>query len=203
MAEMREMHLQILGYRKAWLRRRALFCRLRGCYLRHRLRRRGGIHVMATACPSSARLSGPNGPHNPRRLCPGRKPNPAGTSVGTTLIGTAIVSVGSWSLDTNLAAGSYSSLNVVATDLAGNSTTAINAQTIIVDQTNPTVSSVTTSEIGIDASGNGDLNASSTYWSTGLMCGFSRTRLLQYGHRCDGGRRMRSTMAWRIAGRLG
>jgi hypothetical protein len=122
---------------------------------------------MATACPSSARLSGPNGPHNPRRLCPGRKPNPAGTSVGTTLIGTAIVSVGSWSLDTNLAAGSYSSLNVVATDLAGNSTTAINAQTIIVDQTNPTVSSVTTSEIGIDASGNGDLNASSTYWSTG------------------------------------
>jgi hypothetical protein len=123
MAEMREMHLQILGYRKAWLRRRALFCRLRGCYLRHRLRRRGGIHVMATACPSSARLSGPNGPHNPRRLCPGRKPNPAGTSVGTTLIGTAIVSVGSWSLDTNLAAGSYISLNVVATDLAGNSTT--------------------------------------------------------------------------------
>jgi hypothetical protein len=28
-------------------------------------------------------------------------------------------------------------------------------------------------------------------------------RLLQYGHRWDGGRRMRSTMAWRTAGKLG
>src|SRR6202040_4321928 len=43
-----------------------------------------------------------------------------------------------WSLDSPPAPGTYSSLKVVAPDLAGNATTATNAQPIIVDQTNPT-----------------------------------------------------------------
>src|SRR5258708_28054082 len=57
---------------------------------------------------------------------------------GATLIGTATVTGSTWSLDTTLAAGTYSSLKVTATDLAGNASTATNAQTIIVDKTNPT-----------------------------------------------------------------
>jgi Ca2+-binding RTX toxin-like protein len=58
---------------------------------------------------------------------------------GSTLLGTATVSGSTWSLDTTLPAGTYSALNVVATDLAGNSTTANDSQTVIVDQSNPTV----------------------------------------------------------------
>src|SRR6202043_2532450 len=57
---------------------------------------------------------------------------------GTTSLGLATVTGNTWSLDTTLAPGTYSSLKVVATDLAGNATTATNAQPIIVDQTNPT-----------------------------------------------------------------
>src|SRR4029077_15194310 len=56
---------------------------------------------------------------------------------GSTLLGTATVSAGRWSLDTTLAAGTYSDLKVTATDKAGNATTAPNPQTIVVDQTAP------------------------------------------------------------------
>ena len=56
---------------------------------------------------------------------------------GATLLGTASVSAGNWSLDTILAAGTYNALKVTVTDLAGNSNTTTNAQTIIVDATAP------------------------------------------------------------------
>src|SRR6185369_13495584 len=56
---------------------------------------------------------------------------------GATLLGTATVVAGSWSLDTTLAAGTYNNLQVTVTDLAGNASTTANAQTIIVDATPP------------------------------------------------------------------
>ena len=56
---------------------------------------------------------------------------------GNTLVGTANVVAGSWSLDTTLAAGTYSDLKVTATDVAGNASTTNSVQTIIVDSTPP------------------------------------------------------------------
>ena len=56
---------------------------------------------------------------------------------GNTLLGTANVVAGSWSLDTTLAAGTYSDLKVTATDVAGNASTTNSVQTIIVDGTPP------------------------------------------------------------------
>ena len=56
---------------------------------------------------------------------------------GNTLLGTANVVAGSWSLDTTLAAGTYSDLKVTATDVAGNASTTNSVQTIIVDSTPP------------------------------------------------------------------
>src|SRR5260370_234846 len=75
-------------------------------------------------------------------------PGGAGTDTvevfnGPTSLGLATVTAGNWSLDTNLAAGTYSALKVVATDLAGNATTATNAQSIVVDQTAPSDSFAT------------------------------------------------------------
>ena len=52
---------------------------------------------------------------------------------GATLLGTATVVAGNWSLDTTLAAGTYNNLKVTVTDLAGNASTTTTAQTIIVD----------------------------------------------------------------------
>ena len=56
---------------------------------------------------------------------------------GSTLLGTATVVAGNWSLDTTLAAGTYNDLKVTVTDLAGNASTTTNAQTLIVDATPP------------------------------------------------------------------
>ena len=56
---------------------------------------------------------------------------------GATLLGTATVVGGNWSLDTTLAAGTYNNLKVTVTDLAGNANTTTNAQTLIVDATPP------------------------------------------------------------------
>ena len=56
---------------------------------------------------------------------------------GATLLGTATVVAGNWSLDTTLAAGTYSDLKVTATDVAGNASTTNSVQTIIVDSTPP------------------------------------------------------------------
>ena len=56
---------------------------------------------------------------------------------GATLLGTATVVGGNWSLDTTLAAGTYNNLKVTVTDLAGNATTTTNAQTLVVDATPP------------------------------------------------------------------
>ena len=52
---------------------------------------------------------------------------------GSTLLGTATVVAGNWSLDTTLAAGTYNNLKVTVTDLGGNASSTANAQTIIVD----------------------------------------------------------------------
>ena len=57
--------------------------------------------------------------------------------MAATLLGTATVVAGNWSLDTTLAAGTYNNLKVTVTDLAGNASTTANAQTIIVDATPP------------------------------------------------------------------
>ena len=56
---------------------------------------------------------------------------------GSTLLGTATVVAGNWTLDTTLAAGTYNNLKVTVTDLAGNASSTANAQTIIVDATPP------------------------------------------------------------------
>src|SRR5204863_487138 len=56
---------------------------------------------------------------------------------GVTSLGVANVVAGNWSLDTTLAAGTYSNLKVTVTDLAGNASTTTNAQTIVVDSTAP------------------------------------------------------------------
>src|SRR5206468_2911275 len=56
---------------------------------------------------------------------------------GATLLGTATVLGGNWSLHTSLPARRSSDLKVTATDVAGNSSTTTNAQTIIVDATAP------------------------------------------------------------------
>ena len=56
---------------------------------------------------------------------------------GATLLGTATVVAGNWSLDTTLAAGTYNNLKITVTDLAGNASTTANAQTIVVDATAP------------------------------------------------------------------
>ena len=63
---------------------------------------------------------------------------------GTTLLGTATVNSGSWTLSTTLQPGTYNSLKVVTTDLAGNSTSATNNQVIVVDTTAPTETISTT-----------------------------------------------------------
>ena len=62
----------------------------------------------------------------------------------TTLLGTATVNSGSWTLSTTLQPGTYNSLKVVTTDLAGNSTSATNNQVIVVDTTPPTETISTT-----------------------------------------------------------
>ena len=63
---------------------------------------------------------------------------------GATLLGTATVVAGNWSLDTTLAAGTYNNLKVTVTDLAGNASTTTTAQTIIVDSTPPSVAATVT-----------------------------------------------------------
>jgi hypothetical protein len=70
---------------------------------------------------------------------------------GATLLGTATVSAAGWSLDTTLAEGAYSQLEVIATDLAGNSSSASNGQAIIIDQTDPgeTISSTIGTDTGL------------------------------------------------------
>ena len=77
-------------------------------------------------------------------ILPARLPTPAAPAIasvqvfnGATLLGTATVVAGNWSLDTTLAAGTYNNLKVTVTDLAGNASTTTNAQTIIVDATPP------------------------------------------------------------------
>src|SRR5207253_972815 len=60
-----------------------------------------------------------------------------------TLLGTATVLGGNWSLDTTLAAGTYNGLKVTATDVAGNSSTTTNAQTIVDNATDQTESPLT------------------------------------------------------------
>ena len=95
-------------------------------------------------------------------ILPARLPTPAAPAsaacrslTGPTLLGTATVAAGNWSLDTTLAAGTYNNLKVTVTDLAGNATTTVNAQTIIVDTAAPseTFPTVTlTSDTGASSS---------------------------------------------------
>src|SRR5205807_1267736 len=59
---------------------------------------------------------------------------------GATSLGLATVTGGTWSLDTTLASAAYHTLNVTVSHLARNASTTSNAQTIIVDTTNPTES---------------------------------------------------------------
>ena len=93
---------------------------------------------------------------------------------GGTLLGTATVVAGNWSLDTTLAAGTYNNLKVTVTDLAGNASTTANAQTIIVDATPPseTFPTVTlTSDTGASNSdfitSNGGVHFAGTVADTG------------------------------------
>ena len=85
---------------------------------------------------------------------------------GSTSLGLATVSAGTWSLDTNLAAGSYSNLNVVATDKAGNSSTIANAQTIIVDATS---SSLSTRALSLAAGSDTGTSDNITYINTPIV----------------------------------
>ena len=64
-----------------------------------------------------------------------------------TLLGTATVVAGNWSLDTTLAAGTYNNLKVTVTDLAGNANTTTNAQTIIVDTAPPAAGTLSFSNL--------------------------------------------------------
>ncbi|MGA9082639.1 MAG: Ig-like domain-containing protein, partial [Pseudolabrys sp.] len=66
---------------------------------------------------------------------------------GATLLGTATVVAGNWSLDTTLAAGSYNNLMVTVTDLAGNTNTTTNTQTIIVDTAPPAAGTLSFSNL--------------------------------------------------------
>ena len=66
---------------------------------------------------------------------------------GATLLGTATVVAGNWSLDTTLAAGTYNNLKVTVTDLAGNASTTTNAQTIIVDTAPPAAGTLSFSNL--------------------------------------------------------
>src|SRR5207248_433503 len=59
---------------------------------------------------------------------------------GATLLGTDTVLGGNWSLDTTLAAATYTHITFTALFRSGNSSTTTNAQTIVVDATNPTES---------------------------------------------------------------
>ena len=70
---------------------------------------------------------------------------------GTTLIGTATVTNGVWSLTTTLAQGTYDQLNATATDEAGNTTNATTTQTVQVDTTHPSISfdTVSFSDTGV------------------------------------------------------
>ena len=74
---------------------------------------------------------------------------------GSTLLGTATVVAGNWSLDTTLAAGTYNNLKVTVTDLAGNASSTANAQTIIVDATPPSAVATVTA-LGADTGTAGD-----------------------------------------------
>ena len=56
---------------------------------------------------------------------------------GSALLGTATVVNGIWKLATTLAEGTYNALKVVATDIAGLSTTAFNPTAIVIDKTPP------------------------------------------------------------------
>ena len=95
-------------------------------------------------------------------ILPARSPTPAVPAsaacrslTAPTLLGTATVVAGNWSLDTTLAAGTYNNLKVTVTDLAGNASTTTNAQTIIVDTAAPseTFPTVTlTSDTGASSS---------------------------------------------------
>ena len=84
---------------------------------------------------------------------------------GATLLGTAIVVAGNWSLDTTLAAGTYNNLKVTVTDLAGNASTTTNAQTIIVDATPPSVAATVTA-----------LSADTGSWAATLLPVWRRRR---------------------------
>ena len=66
---------------------------------------------------------------------------------GATLLGTATVVAGNWSLDTTLAAGTYNNLMVTVTDLAGNTNTTTNTQTIIVDTAPPAAGTLSFSNL--------------------------------------------------------
>ena len=81
---------------------------------------------------------------------------------GATLLGTATVVGGNWSLDTTLAAGTYNNLKVTVTDLAGNANTTTNAQTLIVDATPPSaVATVTALSADTGAAGDFITNVAS------------------------------------------
>jgi hypothetical protein len=88
---------------------------------------------------------------------------------GTTLLGTATVSntTHTWSLATTLAQGTYSSLNAVATDEAGNTVSATTAQTVQVDTAPPAIAftSVSFADSGIvgdHITNNGNVTLSGT-----------------------------------------
>ena len=91
---------------------------------------------------------------------------------GATLLGTASVSAGNWSLDTILAAGTYNALKVTVTDLAGNSNTTTNAQTIIVDATAPSaVATVTALSADTGSSGTDFITSVASQTVSGTFTG--------------------------------
>ncbi|BAV48106.1 Autotransporter-associated beta strand repeat protein [Mesorhizobium loti] len=85
---------------------------------------------------------------------------------GATDLGAATVSNGNWSFTSAALADGSHSFTSKSTDNAGNSATTA-AVTATTDTIAPSISSVTASGLGIDGGGNGNLNASTTYWSTG------------------------------------
>ena len=108
---------------------------------------------------------------------------------GATLLGTATVVGGNWSLDTTLAAGTYNNLKVTVTDLAGNANTTTNAQTIIVDATPPSAVATVTA-LSADTGTAGDFITSGgqtvSGTSPGAGCGREDPGERQWWHHLDG-----------------